>query len=167
MKKNKNKNLIMNKKNAGSTMIETLVSFTVLFAVLASLYAIVTFSSELYMRSVDISRLQQRFYREMYKKDSASNSLITKTSYVAGNGVSEGGFEENHAGVVLILDTENTKPENYHDRSVYTTLDISMDHIKMDSYVWNEQPQDGQTEVTQIVPKAVVYEYVDSSPSNP
>ena len=33
-------------KNAGSTMVETLVSFVVLFIVLAGLYGIVSFSSD-------------------------------------------------------------------------------------------------------------------------
>jgi hypothetical protein len=71
----------------GSTMVETLVSFVVLFIVLAALYNIVVFSSELYLRSVDTSRLQQKFYREIYKKDDRlDTSFITKTRYIKGFG---------------------------------------------------------------------------------
>ena len=51
----------LKQNNNGSTMVETLVSFTVIAIVMAALYAIVSFSSELWMNSIDASRVQQHF----------------------------------------------------------------------------------------------------------
>ena len=76
----------LKKNNSGSTMVETLVSFVILFLILASLYGIVAFSSELYMRSVDTSRLLQRFTREINKKDeligTGTDPFIKKEEYI-------------------------------------------------------------------------------------
>lgn len=155
----KNTKSIPNRRNAGSTMVETLVSFVVLFAVLSSLYGIVVFSSELYMRSVDISRQQQQFYREIYKKKSAFNDLgpVRKTEYSAGNGVyANGDYNPNHAGLVLELDTEKTAPANYNDNDSLKKSYVSLDSVGVTSYVWTDESAGNNTAVA---PKAVHFAF--------
>ncbi|GEM_PF-2442545 len=144
-------------KNAGSTMVETLVSFVVLFAVLASLYGIVVFSSELYMRSVDLSRQQQRFYREIYKKDSAFGETgpVSRTEYVSGNGINGDDYNPNHAGIELVLDTEKTDSSNYNNQDSLKNSYISMDSTKVISYVWTQESTDSTT----IAPKAIHFAF--------
>ncbi len=148
---------IRDRRNAGSTMVETLVSFVVLFAVLAALYGIVVFSSELYMRSIDISRQQQQFYREIYKKDSAFNVLepVSRKVYSAGNGVTEGAYNPNHAGLVLELDTTKTDASNYNDNDALKNSFVSMDSTQVTSYVWTDEGADSTT----IAPKAVHFAF--------
>lgn len=152
------KEAIRDRRNAGSTMVETLVSFVVLFAVLGALYGIVVFSSELYMRSIDISRQQQRFYREIYKKKTAFNVLgpVSRTEYSAGNGVSaNGNYNPNHAGLVLELDTTKTDPANYNDSDSLKNSYVSLDSIGVTSYVWTDETVD----TTAIAPKAVHFAF--------
>ena len=149
---------IRGRRNAGSTMVETLVSFVVLFAVLASLYGIVVFSSELYMRSIDISRQQQQFYREIYKKDSAFNVLgpVTRKEYSAGNGVSANGdYNPNHASLVLEMDLTKTDESNYNGSDALKRSYISLDSTNVASYVWTDESADS----TAIAPKAVHFAF--------
>ena len=91
--------------NKGSTMIETLVSFVVLFLVLGALYSIVSFSTELYMRSVDISRLQQKFFREIYKSRDYDDSFVERKKYGPNEVDTDNGEKlAGNAGLILALD---------------------------------------------------------------
>ena len=138
-------------------MIETLVSFVVLVMVLAALYGVVLFSSELYMRSVDTSRLQQQFYREIYKTSGRNEDFIKVTSYEAGSGVHGNDYSPNHAGLVLSLDKEKTKPENYgDDDNIYINLNL----IAADTYVCKQSETDKNT----IMPKAILFKPETNTP---
>lgn len=139
-------------------MIETLVSFTVLFAVLAGLYSIVAFSSELYMRSVDISRLQQRFYREIYKSQTSllSSTLVTSTEYKAGYRPSGSESTDRYAGIHLTLDTEKTNENNYSTTTIGQSS-VNMSKMGLTSFVCNTSA--GTSDATTITPKAVTYTY--------
>ncbi len=64
-------NRILN--NNGSTMVETLVSFVVLVIVIAALYGMVRFSSNLRMRAVDTAKVRNTFNSEIYKNGSSPN----------------------------------------------------------------------------------------------
>ena len=133
------------KNHKGSTMVETLVSFVVLFIVLAALYRIVTFSSELYFRSVDTSRLQQRFYREIYKTD-PDDSFIEKTRFVKGYGgkVEDNGEICEHAGLTLIIVNDGNLPSGVENS------EIALNQIGATSYVCKEDNSGNG-----IVPKVV------------
>ncbi|MBO4311344.1 MAG: hypothetical protein J5856_09815 [Lachnospiraceae bacterium] len=132
--------------NRGSTMVETLVSFTVLFIVLASLYAIVTFSTELYMRSVDLSRQQQSFYKEINKKPDKMKNIIA-SDYSAG-------FGNNRAGVALKLEID---PVTFEGKDEMKDSFISMKNTSLTSYVYKD---DKAKEEGRAVPKAVNFRYV-------
>ncbi|MBR0146026.1 MAG: prepilin-type N-terminal cleavage/methylation domain-containing protein [Eubacterium sp.] len=54
--------------NSGSTMIETIVSFVIILIVLAALYGMVRFSSNLRMRATDTADIRNSFGNEIYKK---------------------------------------------------------------------------------------------------
>lgn len=60
--------------DAGSTMIETLAAFTVLMVITGALVGIISFSSDLYMKSVDTGRAMEFFSKEIYNKNGASDS---------------------------------------------------------------------------------------------
>ena len=140
--------------NAGSTMIETIVSFVVLVMVLAGLYGVVLFSSNLYMKSVDTSRLQQRFYREIYKKNVASNSFVTVTAYDPGTGFDGEDYDGHHASLILSLDKEKTDSTNYG--ALHENDYIIMDHIGGKTFVCSDS---SVTEQELIAPKAVQFAY--------
>jgi len=117
----------------GSTMVETLVSFLVLIMILASLYSIVLFSSNLFMKSVDMSRLNQKFYREIYKKD-IDAAMIDKEEFEAGFGAPKDGKE--YAALNLTFDDEKTDARNYSDPNVNRSY-INLNNIKVYSYVYS------------------------------
>ena len=139
--------------NEGSTMIETVVSFVVLVMVLAGLYGVVLFSSNLYMKSVDTSRLQQRFYRELYKKDLTSNAFITITEYESGSGFDGTDYDGKHVSLILSLDKEKTDLSNY---GTHEDDYIIMDRIGVNSYVCSDE----SIETLQLIaPKAIQFVY--------
>ncbi len=61
--------------NEGSTMIEVLIAFLLVSIILGALYQVVKFSSNMYMKSVDMKRQIQAFETEMYKKPIDSTKL--------------------------------------------------------------------------------------------
>ena len=148
--------------NTGSTMVETLVSFVVLFVVLAALYGIVSFSSELYMKSVDTSRVNQRFYREIYKyplgkvADQVDDSYIKTSSYDPGFSSSE---EDNgkYAGLTLILDIEKTSQDNGINNGIRDTY-INLDNVGVTSFTCNDTEA---KEKELILPKALHFWWID------
>ena len=139
------------KHNKASTMVETLVSFTVLVIVLAALYGIVVFSTELYMKSVDTSRLQQRFYREIYKKDDKiDSSFIEKKFYVRGFGgkVDVNGTECEHAALSLVIRLDDS---TFTGDPAMKNSEIELTGTDLTSYVCKDS--------SGIVPKVVNFEY--------
>jgi hypothetical protein len=68
------------KNNDGSTMVEVLVSFTVLMIIMVSLYGIVRVSTNMLMKSKDFLTTQQEFSGEYYKKNYGSLTVKDSTS---------------------------------------------------------------------------------------
>ena len=104
-----------NYKNAGTTMVETLVAFTVLAVILVILLHIVKFSSELRTEAVDMAHLNQMFLREVYKNyDNIDSTFIKKTAYSCAG-------EEGTQPVTfyLQLDEGRTNMEYYRDAGNY------------------------------------------------
>jgi uncharacterized protein involved in tellurium resistance len=60
------------KNNDGSTMVEVLVSFTVLMILMAGLTGIIKVSSDLIMQAKDMQDNQSAFVEEFYKEDFGS-----------------------------------------------------------------------------------------------
>ena len=134
-------------KNSGSTMVETLVSFAVLFIVLAGLYGIVSFSSELYMKSVDTNRMHQKFYQEVYKFPSGNVSLdainydtsfLEAKAYLPGNASADDDTND-YSSVGLILDQEKTAGVNYNNDSKISDAYINLNKIGVTSFVCIDQ----------------------------
>ena len=130
-------------KNAGSTMVETLVSFVVLFIVLAGLYGIVSFSSELYMKSVDTNRMHQKFYQEVYKFPSGNvsvdsvnydTSFLEATAYLPGDASSEDDTND-YASLGLMLDKDKTAAVNYNSDSTISDTYINLSKMGITSFV--------------------------------
>lgn len=151
--------------NKGSTMIETLVSFVVLFLVLGALYSIVSFSSELYMRSVDISRLQQRFFKEIYKSRNIDDSFVEIKKY-GPNEVDKDAGEAlaGNAGLILALDQNKTDPKNYNHSDKVKGSYIALKNIGATTYVCIEGNNttgstDDDSVKNSVKPKAIVFNY--------
>lgn len=151
--------------NKGSTMIETLVSFVVLFLVLGALYSIVSFSSELYMRSVDISRLQQRFFKEIYKSRNIDDSFVEIKKYGPNEVDTDAGETlAGNAGLILSLDKTKTDQRNYNHDTNLSESYISLKNIGATTYVCIEgENTTGSTDEDSvkngIKPKAIVFSY--------
>ena len=128
--------------NRGSTMVETLVSFTVVAIVLASLYAIVSFSTRLWMNSVDASNLQQSFTDEMYRKN-PNTELVGKTSYKAGS-VPETDDGEKYANFILVPDDNSEAGQIY------------LNNISADYYFVKDEAVDNEKIAA---PKAIIFKH--------
>ena len=101
----------MSLNNKGMTMVETIVSFVVLVIVLAGLYSMVKFSSQLSMRAVDTGRLLQSFSGTLYRNKESigtdeAGGYVKVTEY---NGKNDG---SNMTGFMLILDKNTTNVAN-------------------------------------------------------
>lgn len=89
IKKNikKLKNIIT--QNAGSTMVETMVSFVVLAIVLAALYGMVRLATNLRMRAIDTAKVRESFNDEIYKSgaknDVEEHEYFGSHSTITGN----------------------------------------------------------------------------------
>lgn len=57
--------------NYGMTMMEVLMGFTILMVLMGALSGIISFSTNMYMNSVDMKRAQEKIQAEIYKKDNA------------------------------------------------------------------------------------------------
>ena len=82
MKYKKNKKLNILNDNSGSTMVETLVAFVILLVVLAALYGMVRFSTNLRMRAVDSADVRNSFCKEIYKSAGVIKTDVKCTNYV-------------------------------------------------------------------------------------
>ena len=89
MKKNKVGNTIDCLNNKGTTMVETLVAFVVLMIVLLALFKMVTFCSQLKMRSIDTSRVLQVFNQEIYRNNNVYEK-VHRVKYVTDLSLREG-----------------------------------------------------------------------------
>ncbi len=134
----------LKQNNNGSTMVETLVSFTVIAIVMAALYAIVSFSSELWMNSIDASRVQQHFSEEISKKNPDA-AFVQKTIYKAGF-AGESGNESEYAGLVLVVDDGDDSNQFY----------ISLSDISAESYV---SVDDSVKDENIVAPKVLMFKH--------
>lgn len=130
--------------NKGSTMVETLVSFTVIAIVMAALYAIVSFSSELWMNSMDSSRVQQHFTEEISKKN-PDEQFVEKKLYKAGIAENSENASE-YAALVLVLDDGNDANDFY----------ISLNDISAETYV---SVDDSVKDENILAPKIVMFKH--------
>ncbi len=113
MKEGKKKRIL---NDSGTTLIETLAAFTVLTAILVILYNIVDFSSNLRTQAVDSAHLNQMFFKEMYKNESAvsgDDPFINITDYQYN--VADGDISDSlkQCRFWLELDPEKTNMESY------------------------------------------------------
>lgn len=132
------------KNNRGSTMVETLVSFVVIAAVLAALYAIVSFSTRLWMNSVDAANIQQSFTDEIARIN-PNTSAVDITHYTAGP----------------VIDSEDGK--QYADFELVSVDSVSgeattikLNNISADSYVSIEKSVEDENIAA---PKAIVFKH--------
>ena len=135
------KRKLIKHNNKGSTMVETLVSFVVVAIVLAALYAIISFSTRLWMNSVDASNVQQSFTDELYRKN-PNTELVEKTSYEAG-AVPETDDGKKYANFILVSTGDQ-------DEQIYLS-NIGADYyVSIDSAVEKEKI---------AAPKAIVFKH--------
>ena len=98
-------------KNKGTTMVETIAAFTVLAVILAALYHIVKFSSDLRVLAVDTAHLNQLFLREVYKNDDMiDTSFVQMKSFTPGTAETE---TDSTVVFWLELDTSEDHEEMY------------------------------------------------------
>ena len=95
---------VKKKDNRGTTLVETLAAFTVLAALMALFFHIVDFSSRLRTQAVDSSRLNQMFFKEIYKNPDAIDDSFVTTELFNEDGT--GGATVSRFW--LVLDTERT-----------------------------------------------------------
>lgn len=114
-----------NKKNKGTTMVETIAAFTVLAVILAALYHIVKFSSDLRVLAVDTAHLNQLFLREVYKNDDMiDTNFVQMKSFTPGTAETE---TDSTVVFWLELDTSEDHEEMYqsyldHNNKVPTAV---------------------------------------------
>ena len=126
-----NKTNILFKNNRGSTMIETVVSFVVLMIVLAVLYSMVRFSSELRMRAVDSSTVQNSFNEQIYRSDGNMTNVDTYR-YIGKHRSDEEGNEDSATVFTLRLNTKKTDvAKSFNDPNLTNEVFKTYDSIKL------------------------------------
>lgn len=138
-----NKKRIMN--NDGSTMLETIVAFTVLMIVLGLLYKMVVFSSDLRMKASDTANVRSSFNEQLYKKeydDSGSriDGAMENVKIVDYYGVDDPNPANSKAAAfVMVLDEGKTDVEKAFgapsgDRADNIKNQITFPHLDATSY---------------------------------
>ena len=115
----------------GSTMIETVISFVVLMIVLAALYSMVRFSSELRMRAVDSSTVQNNFNEQIYRSDGNMTNVDTYR-YIGKHRSDEEGNDDSATAFTLRLNTNKTDvAKSFNDPNLTSEVFKTYDSIKL------------------------------------
>lgn len=147
------------RSNRGTTMLETLMAFTVLMIVLLALFKMVSFSSRLRMRAEDTATVRETFNSNMYRSD--INSTDAKTKYqidhVDYTGISNG---DTYTAFMLVFDEETTDESNYISGSDGKTLGkpITLSRIDATGY-FSTDPLTSESNESIAVPKALRFRY--------
>lgn len=135
--------------NKGTTMLETLVAFTVLMVILAVLYAIIAFCSELKMSATDMNNAMQEFSQELYNEGNRGNTsapvLVTPIETTSSGGTRSSLF-------YLKISDDMTAEEKTRNgiTATDTSKKISLWQINAVMYKYNKPTSDYV-----IVPKAM------------
>ncbi|SEQ11529.1 hypothetical protein SAMN02910369_01235 [Lachnospiraceae bacterium NE2001] len=118
--------------NSGNTMIETIVSFLVLMIVLAALYGMILFSTNLRMRAIDSARVREELYQEAYKKN-PDETIVDIYSYEGRSCTSDS------KTMFMLKLSEDTKNSNLDIKNAKTRADfekkINLPNINAIGYV--------------------------------
>lgn len=142
-KKRKNRICVVLRNNKGTTMMETLVAFTVLMIILVALTKIVFFSSELRMRAIDTGRLMQTFNKELYSNGELDKVSEKKyvTEYVD--------YEDTKKGPVFYIVPDQT--------SVEGEVDLWVSDIHAYSYAYDVTKDSNASTENLVIPKAIKF----------
>ncbi len=164
--------------NQGSTMVETLVAFVVLMIILAIMYGVIAFCSELRMRAEDTSRAVVKFRTEMYNSKNAPEGTdfgvhkkdyqdrnITVNNYVTGKKEveKEDGLVETIPVPLLYFqfDTEETNVKNLQPGVSGATVPDEMKEkfslYNIEAVTYTYHPTDGEEDEKIIIPKAITF----------
>jgi len=144
------------RNNRGTTMLETLVAFTVLMVIMSVLYSIIAFCSELQMSAMDTGRIMKRFDTEIYntknldvpntstqgvKVISTPESDLVIKKYTTDKG--------NQQPLFYLKVSSKTSSRNIGYTGVYHKP-LSLSQIEATTYAYKGEEKD-------IVPKAIVF----------
>ena len=140
------------KSNKGSTMVETLVSFVVLFIILGILTSAIYFASEIKMKAADIGRIQSDFNRQIYLKAAYQNSadkykVEPDETVMAYPYASSFSLVEKDAETPTILHLSNTNATGFVSIDPSTGYSESAGETSNNSFV--------------IAPKVIIFRYKD------
>ena len=169
----KNLNIFL-RSNEGSTMIETLVSFVVLMIVIAALYGMVRFSSNLRMRAIDTANVRSEFNSQIYNNN--PGTTIESYYYIGENTKND---SERTPMFYLMVDTSTgaTSSKNLDTSSTSDEVSesiksqfaesskkkaIKLNDINAVGYVSTDSRI---TDENLVPPKVLVFEY-DNTPAN-
>ena len=138
---------ILIKNNKGTTMLETLVAFTVLMIITGILYGIIAFCSELKISAADTNRAMETFSREIYK-DNPSSEIVdvkecTKT-YVKDD--STGKYKS-----FFYLQLSDTTDSANLPLDPQPTKEIALEDIQAKTFRYKEENYKG------VVPKVIAF----------
>ena len=115
-------NVRLKKDNKGTTMVETLVAFTVLAIVLTMLFKVVQFSSRLRVLAVDSAQMNSMFMREIYKNDesidTSDDGFVKITRFVPGTVANDGNKAAKFAFVLDVREGKTDINRNYGKASI-------------------------------------------------
>ena len=145
------------KNNSGSTMVETLVAFLVIMIVLAALYGMVRFSTNLRMRAVDTADVRNLFGQEIYK-NTPDPSVVDVFKYIGKNTEVE---DDKKTMFMLKLNTtktdlEKTKYSGSNSSYDYKNAVIRIPCINATGYVSKDSRI---TDENLATPKVLSFEY--------
>jgi len=143
------------KDNKGNTMLETMVSFVVLMIVLAGLYAMIRFATDLRMRAMDSSRVQSEFGDQIYRTDNNMQN-VKAYKYIGKHANSEA--NDPTVFTLKLSDTTNIS-KNFCDDSITKSnvnSSIKLPNINATGYVSTNPLVDSENLVP---PRVLVFEH--------
>lgn len=141
------------RNNKGSTMVETLVSFVVLFIIMGILTSAIFFASELKMKASDIARIQSDFNRQIYQRAAYKNETESykvepdETVMAYPYAFSSFNLVEKDTETPTVLNLGNVKATGF------VSIDPSTGYSESDS--------DNSRNSFVIAPKVIVFKYKD------
>ena len=155
--KNLIKSLLLD--NKGTTMMETVVSFVVLVIILAVIYQMISYCSQLRMRATDEDNMIQAINKAMYKDtiDSGNDKVqciqySTKPDVLSGADITEGPL------FYMVVDYEETDPSNNYPAQ---SLDyrIWINNIDASCYKAIDMNAQNGSSADMVVPTVISFKY--------
>ena len=148
--------------NKGTTMVETVVSFVVLVIILAVIYQMIAYCSELRMKAEDVDKMTRNVNKALYKSTvSKETDLVEAKPYVTDAKVKDGTEVIKGPLFYMEVDTEKTNSANVYSSVTKPDHRIWIMNINATGYkaVESGSSESDSTASPNQVPSVISFKY--------